>query len=138
MKDREDRGICVGFSGIGVKRVIMSPYMPRRSDLSMTPDILSLRSLLTIKRILDGNNIHGDCLPISKEQVFVFSYYWFWNSAPPSAYNCSSSFLHLLVCSTHTIGGALYTALVVIYALTDFFWYRWLHSELLLYAARRD
>ncbi|URE37455.1 hypothetical protein MUK42_07977 [Musa troglodytarum] len=81
----EDRGICVGFSGIGVKRVIMSPYMPRRSDLSMTPDILSLRSLLTIKRILDGNNIHGDCLPISKEQVFVFSYYWFWNSAPPSA-----------------------------------------------------
>ncbi|URE37453.1 hypothetical protein MUK42_07977 [Musa troglodytarum] len=37
MKDREDRGICVGFSGIGVKRVIMSPYMPRRSDLSMTP-----------------------------------------------------------------------------------------------------
>ncbi|URE31171.1 hypothetical protein MUK42_16085 [Musa troglodytarum] len=36
-EDREDRGICVGSSSIGVKRVIMSPYMPRRSDLSMTP-----------------------------------------------------------------------------------------------------
>ncbi|CAL9063258.1 unnamed protein product [Musa banksii] len=96
-------------------------------------DILSLRSLLKIKRILDGN-ISMEMSFDFKEQVFVFSYYWFWNSAP-SAYN-----VHLPSCTCWCVlpiqsGSPLHSSCC---HLCSDFWYRWLHSELLLYAAQKD
>ncbi|URE31167.1 hypothetical protein MUK42_16085 [Musa troglodytarum] len=43
-EDHEDGGIYIGSSGIGPKRVIMSPCMPIRSDLSTTPGHLLTRN----------------------------------------------------------------------------------------------
>ncbi|URE31175.1 hypothetical protein MUK42_16085 [Musa troglodytarum] len=42
-EDHEDGGIYIGSSGIGPKRVIMSPCMPIRSDLSTTPGLRILK-----------------------------------------------------------------------------------------------
>ncbi|URE31170.1 hypothetical protein MUK42_16085 [Musa troglodytarum] len=43
-EDHEDGGIYIGSSGIGPKRVIMSPCMPIRSDLSTTPGLFHIEA----------------------------------------------------------------------------------------------